>query len=330
MNNNDKFWELVTAKIHNQATKNELAELDMLLENKQNKTDYRKIERLKTDLNKVEILSHVSRSHSWKKISNELRDKKIQLCYSILKYAAIVIFAFFLGSLFTNQFNNQDKFSGYAEVRVPLGQMSEMTLSDGTEVWLNSGTTLRYNTDFGKKERNVSLKGEAFFDVSKTGTPFIVKFKNREVKVLGTRFNVIAYDDENSSQVTLVEGQVIVNNKLGKRITELKPSEQITIDELSNKSIITKVNTDFYMSWIDGKMVFNEEKLSTISKKLERWYNVKIKFEKGIIGDLNFSGTILKNKPLDQIVSVFEILMPIKIKYTHVPEGKDIVLISKK
>lgn len=330
MENKDKFWELATAKLHNETTDKESVELERLLENEKNRKLYQEIKSLKSDVGQTENLFGISQNNSWKTVSNHLRTKTIQMVLNVTKYAAIIVFAFLLGSVITNQFYKQPEIIGFAEVKVPLGQMSEMTLYDGTKVWLNSGTTLRYSNNFGSEERNVSLDGEAFFKVTKGEIPFKVKLKNTEVEVLGTTFNVVSYNDENFSQITLVEGKVNVNNLSGSNIAELKPSEQIHINDISNKANITKVETNFYTSWTKGKIVFDDEQLSEISRKLERWYNVDIQFKETSIGDLHFSGTILKNKPFNQIVTAFELLLPVKINYTTIPNGKDIIVFSKK
>ena len=330
MENKDKFWELATAKLHNELSDAQSAELDELLEDKKNKKQFQEIKNLKKDLGKARTISGVSQNHSWNTVSKHLRSKTIQMVLNVTKYAAIVVFAFLLGSLITNTFSKQTEISGFAEVKVPLGQMSEMTLYDGTKVWLNSGTTLRYSSNFGKEERKISLEGEAFFEVTKNNIPFKVKLKNTEVEVLGTTFNVVSYNDENFSEVTLVEGKVNVNNLSGSKVAELKPSEQIYIDHISNKANITKVETTFYTSWTDGKIVFDDEKLSEITRRLERWYNVDIQFKEASVGELRFSGTILKNKPFNQIVNAFELLLPVQINYTTIPNGKDVIVFSKK
>jgi ferric-dicitrate binding protein FerR (iron transport regulator) len=330
MENNDKFWELATAKLHNENSDSESAELDGLLENEKNKKLYQEINKLKNEVGEVENISGISQNKSWNMVSNHLRTKTIQLVLNITKYAAIIVFAFFLGSLITSTFNKQTEISGFAEVKVPLGQMSEVTLFDGTKVWLNSGTTLRYSNNFGKEERNISLEGEAFFEVTKDEIPFKVKLKNTEVEVLGTTFNVVSYSDDVFSEITLVEGKVNVNNLSGSTIAVLKPSERIYIDDILNKASISKVETNFYTSWIDGKIVFDDEKLAEITRKLERWYNVDIQLEEASLGELHFTGTILKHKPFNQIITAFELLLPIDIKYTSIPNGKDMIVISKK
>ena len=329
MDKKDKFWELATAKLHNENTDKESAELDVLLENEKNRKQYQEIKDLKNDILAVENLSHVSQYSSWETVSKQIRTKTIQMVLAISKYAAIIVFALLLGGVITNQYNKQNEITGFAEVVVPLGQMSEITLYDGTKVWLNSGTTLRYSNNFGKGERNILLDGEALFQVTKNKIPFKVKLKTTEVEVLGTTFNIVSYNTDNFSQITLVEGKVNVNNHSGSLITELKPSEQIHIDDNSRKATISNVKTTFYTSWTDGKIVFDDEKLSEITQRLERWYNVDIKFEDTSVGDLHFSGTILKNKPFNQIVTAFELLLPVKIKYTSIPNGKDKIVISK-
>ncbi|WP_346860746.1 FecR domain-containing protein [uncultured Draconibacterium sp.] len=330
MTEKDRFWVLLTAKMHNELDGSELIEFDLFLKNEEYKKIYLQMQELNTDLQIAGNLKSVSSIRSWQRIKRELRSESLRLIANVVKYAAIIVLAFLLGNVLTNKFNKTNTVSGFAEVRVPLGQMTELTLYDGTRVWLNSGTTLRYNNDFGIKERFVALEGEAFFDVAKTGSSFKVMFRNKEVEVLGTRFNIVAYPDENISQVTLVEGKVNLNAGNGNIIAQLQPSQQINIDEQTQKANIELVETNFYVSWTEGKIVFEQEKLSEISKKLERWYNVDIQFEDDSITALDFSGTILKNKPFDQIIKAFEILLPIKIKYTHVPGAKDIVFISKK
>lgn len=330
MTEKDRFWVLLTAKMHNELDDSELIKFDLFLKNKEYKKIYFQMQDLNTDLQIAGNLKSVSTIRSWQRIKRELRSESLRLIVNVVKYAAIIVLAFLLGNVLTNKFNKTNTVSGFAEVRVPLGQMTELTLYDGTRVWLNSGTTLRYSNDFGIKERFVALEGEAFFDVAKNGSSFKVKFRNKEVEVLGTRFNIVAYPDENISQVTLVEGKVNLNAGNGNIIAQLQPSQQININEQTQKANIELVETNFYVSWTEGKIVFEQEKLSEISKKLERWYNVDIQFEDDSITALDFSGTILKNKPFDQIIKAFEILLPINIKYTHVPGAKDIVFISKK
>lgn len=328
MENNDKFWELATSKLHNEITEIESSQLDVFLEEEKYKNLYLQIKKLKKDLTQTGTLTGISQNKSWDTISANLKTQTRKIVFTIIRYAAIIVFAFSLGIVFTQTFNNNT--SGFAEVKVPPGQMSEIKLHDGTKVWLNSGTTMRYASNFGKKQRNVSLDGEAFFEVSKNKIPFKVKLQNTEVEVLGTTFNVMSYQGEEFSQITLVEGKVKINNPEGLTLAELNPSDQFNLNNLSNKATIAAVETNFYTSWTEGKITFEDETLSEIAIKMERWYNVDIRFSDESVGNLHFSGTILKHKPFNQIITVFELLLPVKIEYLIYPNEKDVIIISKK
>lgn len=328
--NEDKFWELAVGKIHTELTPDEKIDFDVLLQDDNNNKLFQNIVKTNEKIQKIEFLQQVSIENSQQKISRFFRHKKIRLFVNLSKYAAIVILAFAIGSLLHVGDYFKKENPQFAEINVPLGQMSEMTLYDGTKVWLNSGTTLRYESDFGKDSRNISLYGEAFFKVKPREIPFKIKLKNSEVEVLGTSFNVVSYNDDSFSCVTLVEGKVKINSASGSEITMLKPSEQIKIPDNLQDINVKHVDTNFYISWIEGKIVFEEQRLADIVEKLKRWYNVDIQFSDEEIGDLRFSGTILKSKPFNQITTAFELLLPIKTKYTQNLDKKDFILISKK
>ncbi len=330
INNKDRFWELASSKIHGEISESESCELDVFLQDESFQKLFNEIVTLKSDLKETQILSEFPHENSWNIVSNKLKYGKTKLLWTISKYAAVLVFAVLMGGFLTKQIFYRDTLETFAEVKVPLGQMSEITLYDGTRVWLNSGTTFRYSNRFGKKNRNVELDGEAFFDVQKSKTPFKVKMKENEVEVLGTQFNVLSYHNEDITKVTLVEGSVKVNNSAGATIARLKPSQQIVIDEKINKSVIKSIDTEFYVAWTEGKIIFQDEKLSEIVSRLERWYNVEIQFASSELGDLNFSGTILKSKPFSQITMALELLLPINIDYRHILGEKDLVIISKK
>jgi transmembrane sensor len=327
--NENKIWELVAGKIHGELSDEEAAELDIVLKQEENRGILADAEKLH---NRLKYLPHREKdasARSWGRITGYMQGKKIRLLLSVSKYAAIVVLALGAGLLLNRQEKVQDVVRT-SEISVPLGQMSHVTLFDGTEVWLNSGTTLRYESNFGEISRNVSLDGEAFFRVRPGDVPFKVRLKDSEVEVFGTSFNVVSFKEENYSEVTLVEGSVKVNMLNGLEIAQLQPSEQLTLQGDSREGILKKVDTGFYMSWTEGKIVFEDECLSDVVSKLERWYNVEISFADPSIGKCRFSGTILKNKPLDQIVKAFTLLLPLRIEYSNNLNMKDTVLILKK
>ncbi|SHF01601.1 FecR family protein [Mariniphaga anaerophila] len=329
--NQDRIWELGVANIYNEAGKEEKEELKLLSENADNEKVKESIAGIREKLGNTGSLQNSSSLLSWEKISQHLRKKQIKLHLTLLKYAAIIIFAFGVGILFQKYWSFKPTTSPvYTEVRVPFGQMSEITLYDGTRVWLNSGTTLRYSDSFGTSDRKVELIGEAFFKVMKSEIPFRVKIKNNEIEVLGTSFAAIAYPDEIFSQVTLVEGSVQINDRQGRALTHLKPKQQVNLpDDVKKKITTTEVNTAFYESWINGEIKFDNEKLVDVARRMERWYNVEIFFESEEVSAVRFTGTVLKNKPIDQSMKAICMLLSINAEYQNNLNTKDVITISK-
>lgn len=325
----NEFWELAAGSIHGENDPSEAVELDELLNKPENNSSFKQLQNIHDKLYKAKSLATVSGDRSWERINDYFRAKRNRVLISVMRYAAVLLIAFLLGNIFHSVWTLCPEMEQMAKVSVPLGQMSEVTLYDGTHVWLNSGTTLYYTNKFGETNRTISLDGEAFFQVTPSKLPFRVKLKNSEIEVLGTSFNAISYQNKNVSYVTLVEGSVKINSLLGEEIATIKPSQQITIPENLNDVQVNTVNAGFYYSWTAGKIVFDEERLEDVATRLERWYNVEIRLEgKGTV-DLRFSGTILKNKPFDQIVKAFRLLLPVSVNYQNNLENKDVLIISK-
>jgi ferric-dicitrate binding protein FerR (iron transport regulator) len=199
-------------------------------------------------------------------------------------------------------------------IKVPKGRKIAIFLPDGTKVHLNSNTELEYPDKFGNKERLVKLKGEAFFEVTHNREkPFIVESNNQKITVLGTKFNISCYDDEKLVKTTLVEGSVKINSKINPESIILEPGEQSSL--AIDGSILSKTNVDtkFYTSWINEVMYFKNEKLETLSKKLERWYAVDIVFESEASKNIRFTGVVRKEKSIDHIMKLIEKTSEIKI-----------------
>ncbi|MDP2338130.1 MAG: DUF4974 domain-containing protein [Bacteroidota bacterium] len=333
MNENDiQFWDLIAGKLHGELDADENAMFEKGLEDPRNRDYFAKGQKIYQGLSEAKRLKHSDRNSSWNKAGKHVRIRTVELYTKrFLKYAAILVVAFVSGYFVHNILSEKDQEVQYAEVEVMYGQTSHLFLFDGTEVWLNSGTKFRYPNRFNRNERNVSIEGEAFFKVKPNkNLPFKVKTGKLEVEVLGTSFNVSAYPRENSQSVVLVEGKVQINNPEGQKIGEMVPG-QIAVKTEGNSTLQVQ-NTDpyFYTSWKDGKVVFNGEKLGEIAKKMERWYNVEIRFEKESLKDYKFSGTILRNKPIDQTILAMEQLAPIRFNYKVMTNEKNIITIVGK
>ena len=192
----------------------------------------------------------------------------------------------------------------YNTISTPNGGKYDVILSDGTKVYLNASSSLKFPNSFNGNQRNVTLTGEAFFEVAKNKErPFVVKANGMEVKVLGTHFNVMAYDDEKSIQTTLVEGAVELKSKNTRAI--LKPGEQGSFSEQDNYINVATVDVGIATAWKDGYFVFDNSSLPELMRQLARWYDLKIVYE-GKMPENEFNGRIKRNSTLKKVLKVLE------------------------
>lgn len=196
----------------------------------------------------------------------------------------------------------------YNTLKIPRGGEYFLVLADGTKVWLNSETTLRFPVQFASDVRMVELTGEAFFEVTRNEkVPFIVSSNNQQVKVLGTQFNISSYPDEYSTVTTLVEGSVEVSlqgNPVEK--TMLKPNEQSYLS--NNENVIQKRNVDVsqYVAWKEGRFVFQNQTLENIMKTLSKWYDVQVVFANENSRNLKFTGNLERYSDFSNILGKIE------------------------
>jgi len=190
-------------------------------------------------------------------------------------------------------------------ISVPRGGRYQITLPDGTKVWLNSATTLTYPVAFVGRERVVSLIGEAYFKVAKNeAMPFKIHANGTRILVTGTEFNVAAYSDENTVKTTLVNGRVEVAQ--GSQKTILAPGQQAISS--SHSGIQTKnLDTDYAIAWLNGDFLFEDQDIQAIMKDIARWYNVDVAFE-GTIPSKRFGGTYTRTKGLEELLGYLESL----------------------
>jgi len=194
----------------------------------------------------------------------------------------------------------------------PRGGQYEVVLPDGTKVWLNAASSLRYPTSFPGNERQVELTGEAYFEVAKNAAqPFFVKTTNQTVEVLGTHFNINSYSDEISTKTTLLEGSITVTNTSGMPLVKLKPRQQ-AIGTLKGMKVNTDADTEEAMAWKNGKFMFKNTDLPAIMRLLSRWYDVDVEYQ-GTIAEKHYRGQISRNVPVSQ---VFEILKTSGVNFT--------------
>jgi transmembrane sensor len=234
-----------------------------------------------------------------------------------LKYAAVFISAFLLASLgyyFINKTPVTPDFSTfYNTVEAPNGERAQIILYDGTKVWLNSGTKLKYPVVFNDKTRDVYIEGEAYFDVAKRKEhPFVVKAGKLSIMVSGTRFNVCAYPEDKNFLTTLEEGAIhAIDTENGKQLA-VKPGEQVVLNKATDRMECQKVNTELYTSWKDNLLRFESATFCELIIKMERWYDVKIIVDPSVNTKERYTMTI-KTESLREMLSL--ISKTTKIKY---------------
>ncbi len=206
--------------------------------------------------------------------------------------------------------NKKKKTAELHTLKMEKGEEYELTLADGTIVKLNSNTELRFPTEFSEDERRVYLKGEALFKVKgNESKPFIVHANGMNVQVMGTEFNVSAYEDDDFIHTTLIEGSVRVHEQLSgnNQTTILKPSQQAYLNKDGVKKLEVKiVDTDLYASWAKGKFVFKEEPLHSIFKKLSRWYNIEVFYDDAEAKYTEFSAICPRFEHCETILELME------------------------
>lgn len=205
------------------------------------------------------------------------------------------------------QFNLSDSTSAASQLNtfvIPRGGENTVLLADGTTVHLNAASELRFPMRFGNGQRVVELKGEAYFEVKKdAGHPFIVKTRYGEVTVLGTAFNVNAYDDRQRCEVTLVKGRVRFTTPT-RECVELDPGEQA----LSTGNLVQKrhVDVEDYVSWTKGVYNFHNESLSNIISTFSKWYDVEVVYDSSGIASQTYTGTVRRYDAMNAFLDVFE------------------------
>jgi ferric-dicitrate binding protein FerR (iron transport regulator) len=191
----------------------------------------------------------------------------------------------------------------YNTLATPVGGQYQLILPDGSKVWLNASSSIRFPTIFKGKERLVSVTGEAYFEVAKNAAmPFKITVKNMEVAVLGTHFDIMAYEDENSVNTTLLEGSVKVSQ--GSAVKMLVPGQQSLVDK-TGAIKIDEADVEEVMAWKNGWFQFNSADIQTVMRQISRWYNVDVTYE-GKIPDGHFSGIVSRNNDISQVLKIMQ------------------------
>ncbi|RIH64199.1 FecR family protein [Mariniphaga sediminis] len=343
-----EFKYLVEKIEKNQYTLSDLRKLDGKLKDKKQVTEW-----MTGELNGLSDSDSLNIQYEelYDKIRNKINTRSssnspqsIMPFRKLLRVAAVLVVVFLFGGLASffifRQPPEKEPIKQYCEVVAPYGARSEIVLPDGTKVWLNAGSKLRYSTDFNVSNRDLTLSGEGFFDVSKNvKMPFVVNALDMKITALGTQFNVKAYEDDETIETTLVEGKVMLESEASRykyseniyltpnqKAVLIKGGKELRVEDTSDKPMVDnkkkeeitpsakliiqeKIDPLPDISWKNNKLVFVAEELSEILIKLERKYNVRFHCESTKIRNYKFTGT-LEDETLQQVLDAIKISAP--------------------
>ncbi|TKG95480.1 FecR family protein [Puteibacter caeruleilacunae] len=312
----DKIFEDLASHVHGEEQFND----DFINDHQQ---DYRAVKRVFSKREQVgNVDMFMTADDAWKrldrKISNTFRWGKI------VRYAAVIVLCIATGAIGHWGLQQQTQEVAYATFVAPRGQVSSLTLYDGTKVWLNSESSIKYPSTFNQDNREITLVGEGLFEVTKNKEiPFVVNAGGSKIKVHGTTFDVKAYRNEDIVQTVLLEGKVEVIND--DESVFMSPGERVQVNQQNGRITKDKVDVASYTAWKGGKVYFNKEKLKDLVVRLERWYDVRFEFTDESLKELSFSGVITRNKSLDYNLYIIKLTNKIEYKI-----DKDKVIISLK
>jgi len=237
----------------------------------------------------------------------------------MLQYAAISLLLiastfFWTRALFTQATGMQELNTLY----VPAGQRAQLTLHDGTRVWLNAQSTLTYPARFTGKRREVTVEGEAYFDVAENRKrPFVVTTQQLSMEVLGTEFNVYSYPGVDRIKIDLLEGSLAVHSKLSPDVNvTLKPNEQVIVK--GEKMFIGEIRDSDYFLWKEGVYAFENERLLDIIEKLQLYYDVTIIVKDPTIFNVRYTGKFRQRDGIDEILKIIQ-----KIQKFHIEKNSE-------
>ena len=305
--------------------------VEWLLESTENEILFNEI---KTAWEAIPVLNEMEQFNSFealKKVNLKLPNSISRRWWNGLQRAAAILLIPLLAYTGYMTFKYHTKYSEQIVMQTVtsrMGMVSQLALADGTKVWLNSGSELKFPVRFDGDKREVHLKGEAFFEVTKNeNQPFRINANEFKVEVLGTSFNVINFDEENQSEVVLVTGKVKLTseNKDGnKDFGFLNPGQRAVYVKGEQKVVKNEVEVDKYISWRDGTLIFRDDSMEEVAKRLSRWFNVEIVIVDPEIQSYIYKATF-RDESLLQVLNLLKMSGPINYKISQrksLPNGE--------
>lgn len=312
-------WELIISELKNEISEPQRASLNDWRANEKNNTLYLELASLWKEIQKDAASWHPDTEYYWKQLEEKINNRKKKeekpaIPLYKFRIAVAVAAVFLVISVLTSYLIgiriSQPEIS--SQTYTALNGKSRMVLPDGSEVWLNTGSSLVYETSFLRK-RTVKLNGEAMFEVKKDMKhPFVVDLDNVHIEVLGTRFNVHAYPENPNIRIALIEGKISVQTDSHE--LKMLPGEVVSFDKGSNLLSVENDDVIFESFWANNSCAFTARSLKDICKYLERWYNVKISLDPKIAETHVYTFTIT-NEPLETILQIMSKINPIHYSF---------------
>lgn len=264
-----------------------------------------------------------SASSAWERLEPMLQDEEtarpnLHIWRKMAAVAAVVLLLF--GTALATWHVASQRPEQFYALTAPMGSTSRLTLPDGSVVWLNAGSTLRYSTNFSVKNRNVELNGEGYFEVAKQdGSEFTVKTSGYDVTVKGTKFDVSAYDDDPVVSTSLMQGKVVISQ--GETRMEMMPGETVTLDKTTG-SLMKTATSDTPNAWTMNSTDFNEIRLGDFAKILSRKYGVEIHITSQKVRDIRLAMTLQNRETIEDVLKSLKIVTNTRI----VRDGKQIYI----
>ena len=315
--------ELLPRYCEGVATEEERLQVEMWMsESDENRRMAKQIHALYLATDTVNVMKKVDTEKALLKVKSRMSGNRHKgtMWWQWAQRAAAILFIPLLVTLMLQYWGgNEQELAQIMEVKTNPGMMISLTLPDGTLVYLNSESTLSYPSRFDNDTRNVTLQGEAYFEVNKTGHPFTVSTQGMQIEVLGTTFNISAYPGE-EYQATLVSGSVKVDTGEGQSLV-LKPSQQASLIPGSGNIQVRTVDTAFYTSWVKGKINFKDQRLEDIMRILSRWYNIEVDYSDEALKNLRFGCYVNRYEEIAPFLELLEATENIHVKIN----GKTII-----
>lgn len=330
MDNNDHIYSIIIRSFNGEITATEKETLQHWKESsRENLEEYLDFETIWKESGKLSTRKPVHSDQALSRIHRQAGMGKKRRIFWITQAAAVLLLSILFGGLY-NHFNDKPVTGAkvemaYQEVKASYGTQTTVSLSDGTVVNLNSGSVLKFPVSFAdNNQRKVELMGEGFFEVAHNEElPFIVEAGKLQVEVLGTRFNMDAWPDNENITVALVEGSVEIQQATNSGITTLtrmEPGQVAALHLSENKLRVSRQeNLGKYYAWTEGKIVFVDDPIQVVVEKLSNWYNVDIVIADNKLQRYRFTGTFIE-EPVDQVLSLLSMTSP--MQYVIEPSQK--------